>query len=163
MYKFFKMFAVCLLIFTSACSDENSASQSTVNNTPLAQIFAKDTNDLRHGFKVELADTTEKIYHGLMGRTSLDADGGMLFDINLVPKDMDVAFWMKDTLIPLDILFIDESGIIFSIHKQAKPYDTTPIYPPKRPRAVLEINGGQSDEHGIEVGDMLKSDLLGNN
>lgn len=163
MYKFFKVFAVCLLIFTSACSDENKSSQSTVNNTPLAQIFAKDTNNLRHGFNVELADSTEKIYHGLMGRSSLDADGGMLFDINLVPKDMDVAFWMKDTLIPLDMLFIDENGVIFSIHKQAKPHDTTPIYPPKRPRAVLEINGGQSDKYGIEVGDMLKSDLLGNN
>lgn len=163
MYKFLKVFAVCLLLFTSACSDENGSSKSAKNNAQSVRIFVQDSTELRRGFNVELADSTEKIYHGLMGRTSLDEDSGMLFDINLVPRDMDIAFWMKDTLIPLDILFIDDSGVIFFIHKEAQPYDTTPVYPPKRPRAVLEINGGQSDKFGISVGDMLKADLLGNN
>ena len=163
MYKLFKIFTICLLMFNFACSDENGPSQNAANTTPSAQIFAQDGNELRHGFNIELADTMEKINHGLMGRTSLGADSGMLFDINLVPRDMDIAFWMKDTLIPLDILFVDDNGVIFFIHKKAKPHDTTPIYPPKRPRAVLEINGGQVDEYGIEIGDMLKSDLLGNN
>jgi hypothetical protein len=163
MYKFFKIAAVCLMMFTSACSEEDKVSQENTGNALSATVYSQGTNEVRSVFNIEIADTPEKIYHGLMGRTVLDAKSGMLFDINLIARDIDIAFWMKDTLIPLDILFIDENGVIFHIHKNAKPYDTTPIYPPKRPRAVLEINGGQSDEFGIEVGDMLKADLLGNN
>lgn len=163
MYKFFKIFAVCLLMLTTACSDEKTASSNTAENVLSAKIYAQGIDEPKRELNVELADTSEKIGHGLMGRNSLDENSGMLFDINLVPKDMDIAFWMKDTLIPLDILFIDGDGTIFFIHKQAQPHDETPIYPPKRPRAVLEINGGQVDQYGINVGDMLKADLLGNN
>lgn len=164
MSNFFKILAVCALVLTSACSDEKSSSETAAaDNGTNAVIMTKDGSAARHGFNIETADTTDKIYHGLMGRTSLDADGGMLFDINLVPKDMDIAFWMKDTLIPLDILFVDENGEVFFIKENAQPQDTTPIYPPKRPRAVLEINGGSVDKYGINVGDMLKADLLGNN
>lgn len=162
MYKFFKTLAFIALIFTFACSDENNSSQKAESSFSLVRVFAKNSNEPRHAFNVELANTSEKIYHGLMGRSSLDENGGMLFDLNLVPKDVDIAFWMKDTLIPLDILFIDDNGIIFFIHKNARPYDTSPIYPPKRPRAVLEIRGGQADIHNINVGDKLKADLLGN-
>ena len=151
-------------MLTTACFDEESSSSSKSTESALsAKIYNQDGNEAKREYNIELADTSEKMNHGLMGRNSLDENAGMLFDINLVPRDIDVAFWMKDTLIPLDILFIDESGKIFFIHKQAKPHDETPIYPPKRPRAVLEINGGQTDKYGINVGDMLKADLLGNN
>lgn len=163
MYKLVKIMAAAMLIFVSACSDEDNGAKDIVGNGSSVQIFSQTDNKILHKYNIELADNSEKIYHGLMGRTSLDENTGMLFDINLVPKDVDVAFWMKDTLIPLDILFIDENGIVFYIHKNAQPYDTTPIYPPKRPRAVLEINGGQIDKYGINVGDMLKADLFGNN
>lgn len=150
-----------MLLLTSACFDEDASKTNESSNSSV-KIFAQDSNTLRHDFKIELADNPEKIYHGLMGRTSLDKNSGMMFDINLVSKDLDIAFWMKDTLIPLDILFVDENGVVFHIYKQAQPYDTTPIYPPKRPRAVLEINGGQVDKYGIEVGDILKANLFGN-
>lgn len=155
--------AAVMFVFVSACSDDNGNANGVKGDTSSVRIFSKTDNKILHNFNIELADNNEKVYHGLMGRNSLDENSGMLFDINVVPKDIDIAFWMKDTLIPLDILFIDENGIIFYIHKNAKPYDTTPIYPPKRPRAVLEINGGQIDKYGISVGDMLKSDLFGNN
>lgn len=163
MYKFVKIITAAVLIFVSACSDESSNANDVKGNTPSIQIVSQNDNKVLHIFNIELADNNEKVYHGLMGRTSLDENTGMLFDINLVPKDVDVAFWMKDTMIPLDILFADENGTVFYIHKNAQPYDTTPIYPPKRPRAVLEINGGQIDKYGINVGDMLKADLFGNN
>ena len=163
MYKFFKIFAICLLMFTAACSEEENSASNTTESTLSAKIYAPESSEPTREFNIELADTSEKLGHGLMGRNSMDENSGMLFDLNLVPKDMDIAFWMKDTLFPLDILFIDENGVIFFIHKQAQPHDTTPITPPKRPRAVLEINGGQSDQYGINVGDILKADLLGNN
>lgn len=163
MYKLVKIITAAMLIFVSACSDEDGNANSVVGGTSSVQIFSQSDNKVLHNFNIELADNSAKVYHGLMGRNSLDENSGMLFDINVVPKDIDIAFWMKDTLIPLDILFIDENGTIFYIHKNAKPYDTTPIYPPKRPRAVLEINGGQIDKYGINVGDILKADLFGNN
>ena len=151
-------------MLTTACFDEEKSSSSNTADSVLSvKIYAPDNNEPKREFNIELADTSDKINHGLMGRNNLDENTGMLFDINLVPRDMDVAFWMKDTLIPLDILFVDEAGIIFFIYKEAKPHDETPIYPPRRPRAVLEINGGQSDRYGIDVGDVLKADLLGNN
>ena len=163
MYKFLRIVVLLLLSVVVACSDENNSSSTAANNTSLIRVYTSDGNILKKDFNVEIADTNEKIYHGLMGRTSLDINSGMLFDITLVPKDMDIAFWMKDTPISLDVLFIDEKGSIYFIHENAQPYDTTPIYPPKRPRAVLEINGGQVQKLGIKVGDMLKADLLGNN
>ena len=163
MYKLLKIMVATILLFVSACSDEDTSTKGVTGGDTSLQVFSKIDNKIIHEYNIELADTSDKIYHGLMGRTSLDENSGMLFDINLVPKDVDIAFWMKDTLIPLDILFIDENGIVFYIHKNAQPYDTTPIYPPKRPRAVLEVNCGQIDKYGINMGDMLKADLFGNN
>lgn len=161
MFKYFKILAVLLLIFVSACSDDEN--KAGAEDAFSVSVMAQEDGNLRHSFNIELADSSEKIYHGLMGRTSMDENTGMLFDINIVPKDMDIAFWMKDTLIPLDIIFIDEKGKIFYIHRNALPRDETPIYPPKRPRAVLELNAGQVDIHNIVVGDILKNALFGNN
>jgi hypothetical protein len=107
-----------------------------------------------------VADTKESMYKGLMGRTSLAENSGMLLDVNIVPQDMQVAMWMKDTLIPLDMIFIDENGEIFYIWENAVVNSTDPIYPPKRPRAVLEINAGQVAEFGIKIGDKVQNRLL---
>lgn len=150
---------VLCVMLCGACSKEDAQDKKLSS----LKIYAAGSNVLRHEFAIETADTKQKMYNGLMGRSHLDEDSGMIFDVNIVPKDMDVAMWMKDTLIPLDILFVDAEGIIFHIHANAQPFDETPIYPSKRPRAVLEINGGQVDKFGIQVGDMLKNDLLGNN
>ena len=160
MFKALKILVMVCIILFGACSKEDGASKKNLSSL---KIYAANTNELRHEYMVETANTRQKMYNGLMGRSHLDADSGMIFDVNIVPKDMDVAMWMKDTLIPLDILFVDATGVIFQIHHNAQPLDETPIYPTKRPRAVLEINGGQADALGLQVGDMLKNDLLGNN
>ncbi|MBP5215667.1 MAG: DUF192 domain-containing protein [Alphaproteobacteria bacterium] len=156
MCKFFKILTVMLMVLTSACSQEK---------TPTGQeviVVSEDGNTVRCTFNVEIADTQEKIYHGLMGRTSIDENYGMLFDISIAPKDSDIAFWMKDTLIPLDMIFIDDNGAIYFIYQNAQPNDVTPIYTTKRPRAVLEVNAGQVEQFGIKIGDIVKTEILGN-
>lgn len=160
MYKFLKMCAFALLVMVTACSEEETSPKE--QNMVEAVIVSPEDATVRHAYKVEVADTQEKIYHGLMGRTTLDQDSGMLFDINIAPKDSDVAFWMKDTLIPLDMIFVDENGVVFFVYPDAQPNDTTPIYTTKRPRAVLEVNAGQIESFGIKIGDVLKTDLLQN-
>ncbi|MBO6281469.1 MAG: DUF192 domain-containing protein [Alphaproteobacteria bacterium] len=154
MFKFLRLIALSVLVFTASCSkSENEVALSDL------QIITPE-GAVRAAYKVETADTKEKMYNGLMGRTSLDINSGLVFDINILPQDMEVALWMKDTLIPLDIVFVDENGVVFSYYENARPNDVTPIYPPKRPRLVLEINGGQIAQYGISIGDKFKFDLL---
>ena len=162
MLKLYRLMALAAMVLLAACSDEEKKQPTNVASAEVA-VVAQNTQEVKNVFLVDLADTQEKIYHGLMGRTSIAENYGLLFDVNIAPKDAQIAFWMKDTLIPLDMLFIDKDGVIFFIHKNAQPNDVTPIIPPKRPRAVLEINAGQVDKYGISVGDTLKADLFGNN
>lgn len=158
MSKILKLFAVLAMIGLAACSKDEAPQE--INSFI---IRSSSSGAILQTYNVEIANTKEKMYTGLMGRTSLDKNAGFLFDVNMVPQDIDVAMWMKDTLIPLDMLFIDEEGVIFSIHKNAKPGDVTPIYPPKRPHAVLEINGGQAHELNINIGDTVEGPFFKNN
>ncbi|MEC9198348.1 MAG: DUF192 domain-containing protein [Pseudomonadota bacterium] len=104
---------------------------------------------------IEVATTPETRELGLMNRTQLAPDAGMLF---VYPPDRAIAFWMKNTLIPLDMLFIDGAGGIQFIKHEAQPHDLTPIPGPTgiAARAALEINGGRAEELGIEVGDRIR-------
>jgi len=140
----------------TGCSPEDDVMLNLANIDGKISIIGAD-GTLRHKYKIEIAENAEDMYHGLMGRTSLDENSGLLFDISIVPGDVEVAMWMKDTLIPLDMVFADEKGEIFYIHENAKPNDLTPIYPPKRPRVVLEINGGQSQKNNIKIGDVIST------
>jgi uncharacterized protein len=109
-------------------------------------------------FTVELATTPAQMELGLMYRQSLPADAGMLF---VYPSEQSVAFWMKNTLIPLDMLFIGADGHIRRIAERTIPLSTTPIPSGDPVRAVLEINGGAAERLGIHAGDMVHSPSLG--
>ncbi|MET0295212.1 MAG: DUF192 domain-containing protein [Phenylobacterium sp.] len=110
------------------------------------------TSQARHKFKVELADTDEERRRGLMYRKSLGGDRGMLFDFfDEAPR----AFWMRNTLIPLDMIFIRANGLIRSIAHEAQPLDETPIPSGGPVRAVLEIAGGRARQLGILPGDRV--------
>ena len=104
-------------------------------------------------FSLELAKTLSEKQKGLMGREKLNERSGMLF---LYDKPHQVAFWMKNTIIPLDIIFISSSGRISYIHHNAKPFSTKSILGGFDVLAVLEINGGMSKLEGIMVGDTVK-------
>ncbi len=162
--KLFKILVFALLIFTVACSDEKKSDSVTSSGNPTKSlvIYKQNTNEVKKGYFVEVADNRQEMAKGLMGRNKLDTDAGFLFDVNLIPSDMEIAMWMKDTLIPLDMLFIDKEGKIYFIYENAEPLSTNAIMAPSRPRAVLEINGGQVKKFGIETGDTVKAELFGN-
>lgn len=110
-------------------------------------------------FMVEMADTPTKREYGLMCRTSLAPDRGMLFDFH-VPSD-DIAFWMRNTLIGLDIVYIRPDGTILSIARNAAPLDETPIPAGGTIRAVLEIPAGRAAQLGLRPGDKVLHRIFG--
>jgi uncharacterized membrane protein (UPF0127 family) len=105
-----------------------------------------------HHFTVEVAATPDQQERGLMFRRTLDPDHGMLFPYN---PPQEVAFWMKNTWIPLDIVFIRPDGTIARI-TQAKAMDLTPLPSGEPVGAVLEIGGGRAAQLGIKEGDVAR-------
>jgi uncharacterized membrane protein (UPF0127 family) len=104
-------------------------------------------------FDVELAVSPQQQAQGLMYRHSLAADAGMLF---VYRPAREVSMWMKNTVIPLDMLFIAEDGVIVKVVERAVPFSLTTIDSGARVRAVLEINGGTANRLGIRPGDQVK-------
>jgi hypothetical protein len=104
-----------------------------------------------HLFTVEVAATPEQQEHGLMFYRSLGADQGMIFPYD---PPQDVSFWMRNTLIPLDMIFIRADGTIARI-AHAKALDETPVPAGEPVAAVLEIRAGRAAELGIREGDRV--------
>ena len=105
-----------------------------------------------HRFKVEVAATPDQQQHGMMFRTALAPDRGMLFPLEQVRP---ASFWMRNTLIPLDIIFIRSDGTIARI-ATARPLDETGVPSGEPVAAVLEIAGGRAAELGIARGDRVE-------
>src|SRR5438132_3772004 len=112
-----------------------------------------------HRFKVELAETAAQMTQGLMFRTSLAPDAGMLFDYK---QPTAATMWMRNTLIPLDMLFVDAQGRIVNIHERAVPQSLDLIAAAEPVRAVIELNGGTAARLGIEPGDRVVHPIFGN-
>jgi uncharacterized protein len=113
----------------------------------------------RHQFKIEVAETPAQMTQGLMFRKSLAPDAGMLFDY----KQPTVAtMWMRNTLIPLDMLFVDAQGQILNIHQRAVPQSLDVIAAAAPVRVVIELNGGTAERLGIEPGDQVIYPIFGN-
>ncbi len=104
-------------------------------------------------FEVEVVTTPETRAQGLMYRKSMAANAGMLF---IYPGEQAVSFWMKNTLIPLDMLFLKADGSIAHIAHSAVPLDETPIDSGAAVKAVLEVNGGTAAALGIKEGDRVE-------
>jgi uncharacterized membrane protein (UPF0127 family) len=110
-----------------------------------------------HRFTVELAATPSERARGLMYRQNMQADHGMLFDFQ---TEQPVAFWMKNTPLPLDMLFIDGQGVIVQIAADTIPFSEAAI-PSRQPiRAVLEVNAGTAERLEIAVGDRVRHPIF---
>ncbi len=137
---------LCLAcLFPAACD---------AGSTPV-RILAPDGKP-RHEFRAELALKPAEQAQGLMYRKELGADRGMLF---VFPQVTQTAFWMKNTLIPLDMVFIDSNRRIVSIVANAVPQTTTPREAAGPYQYVLEIEGGRAAALGIQAGDRVEFDL----
>ncbi|MBI6629098.1 DUF192 domain-containing protein [Pontibaca salina] len=100
-------------------------------------------------FSVEVVDTAEGRARGLMFRETMPRGAGMLFAYD---SPQPASFWMKNTLLALDILFADRTGTITHVHHNAQPGDLTPVSGGQAVFAVLEINGGLAQDYGIKSG-----------
>lgn len=149
----------CLLAL-AACSPQTAGgAQSTasdkssvhpVSGLPVVGLSVTHAGK-RHKFRVEVARSDAEQQRGLMFRTEMAADEGMIFPYSPPQR---VAFWMKNTVIPLDIIYIGPDRRILNI-ALAQPYDRRPL-PSSGPVAlVLEINGGRAAELGLVPGDKV--------
>lgn len=150
------LFAAFVLI--AACSQPQQSATADVDSMPLPTPVPPPRAVLPDGFAVdlELAVTADEISNGLMFRPSLPDNRGMLFLFEQARKP---SFWMKNMLIPLDLVFLDGSGAVVDVIADVQPCaaDPCPNYPPSRPaQAVLEINAGAAAAHAIEVGASLQ-------
>jgi uncharacterized membrane protein (UPF0127 family) len=110
-------------------------------------------------FTVELALSPEQQQQGLMYRRAMAADAGMLFVFDTIRP---ASFWMRNTLIPLDMLFVAADGRIADIHERAVPLNEESIVSKAPVRAVLELNGGTVARLGIKPGDVVHHAAFGN-
>ena len=119
---------------------------------PSVPLVISTSESGKRVFHVLLATTPEEQERGLMFQPAIPADSGMLFDFHRVQA---VQMWMKNTLIPLDMLFIAEDGRIVGIANRTVPKSLDIIAAPRPVRAVLEINGGTCEQLQIKVGDRV--------
>jgi uncharacterized membrane protein (UPF0127 family) len=117
-----------------------------------ATVVVETRAGARHAVKVEIARTEAERARGLMHRRTLEPETGMLF---LFDETADHPFWMKNTLIPLDMIFIGEDGRIVGVVARAVPGDLSPRSGGPS-RYVLEVNGGWAETHGVAPGDRVR-------
>lgn len=124
------------------------------SSLPVEKLYIQ-TKDGKPEIEVEIASTPMDIKIGLMFRKSMDKNHGMLFQLGR-DDPHEANFWMKDTYIPLDMLFVAKDGRIVNIHRNAKPLTLTPIPSLEPVTGVIELNGGMADALGIAIGDKVK-------
>lgn len=146
MMRFWASLAVCVTFLAEGVAAECRPDRVELRN---------DQTHIR--FDVELAVTGPEKSRGLMFREHLPNRSGMLF---VYDPPQQVAFWMKNTLIPLDMIFVDQAGIVTRVHEGAIPGDLTPIDGGSDIFAVLEINAGLSARYGIQPGTQMRHEIF---
>ena len=114
--------------------------------------FLKKDSKVISKIDIEIADNEAKTIQGMMYRKSMEENRGMLF---IFPKAEEHSFWMKNTLISLDILFVDANKKIIKIHKKATPLSTKSLPSGAPTLYVVEVIAGYTDKFGINEGDMI--------
>jgi uncharacterized membrane protein (UPF0127 family) len=149
---------IAALLVIAACSPPNQSPTAVAGSTPPPTPIPLPRAVLPDGFAIdlELALTAEEISSGLMFRPSLPDSRGMLF---LFDRPRLPSFWMKNTLVPLDLVFLDGTGAVVDVIANVQPCaaDPCPNYPPSSPtRAVLEIVAGGASAHGLAIGTIIQ-------
>jgi uncharacterized membrane protein (UPF0127 family) len=137
-------FVIVVAMLACACGDAGAGEPVVLPTARITVSSATVTEELI----VELATTTPQHVQGLMFRTALAENHGMLF---IFDRDRDGGFWMKNTYIPLDIAYLAEDGTVLEI-VHGVPLDETVLTPQRPYRYVLEVNGGWFERHGLGVG-----------
>ena len=144
---------VGVLALVAACTTPHRPEAASAQAPPTESLDVVAVDGKTHHFQVEIADTDETRERGLMFRKSLGPNAGMLFDFK-TPHE--VSFWMKNTLIPLDIIFIDPEGRVLNIAARATPLSEEPLPAAGAVLGVLEVRGGRAEELGIGPGAQVR-------
>lgn len=153
-----------LIIFVNPTPKRVHKSDKSMNDqpvTPAKPVFRKDgelrfidgkTNKMIATIEIEVADDYTEREQGLMYRDTMAENSGMLF---LMEAEEPQSFWMKNTIISLDIMYADSDRRIVSIHRNCKPYSLDQITSAKPAMFVVEVNAGYTLKHGIKAGDLI--------
>jgi uncharacterized membrane protein (UPF0127 family) len=136
-----------------ALACRSSSSSRPDGRAPRPRVAIESPSGRASAVDVELARTPAEVERGLMFRRELAPDAGMIF---VFPDESEHVFWMKNTLIPLDMIFIAEGGAVVGIVESAEPMTTMPRTVRIPSRFVLEVNGGWSAAHGVKPGDLAR-------
>jgi uncharacterized membrane protein (UPF0127 family) len=154
--RLFTVLFVGMFLFLTSCKKEPRKALETTaitfTNEGKLSVFKKDRDSLITMMDIEIAESDYETATGLMYRKSMEEKQGMLFIFQDVAKH---SFYMKNTEIPLDLIFIDENLTIVSFQKEAKPFDETSLSSEVSIKYVLEINAGLADKWILEVGDQI--------
>jgi len=168
----FQLFIFSILSFgiLQSCGNEESSETSSTRKALPGTAFEHEGNlyfgisdgeNLDSGtveIKIEIAETEGAITQGLMNRTSMDFDKGMLF---IFDDNRERSFWMKNTIISLDIIFIDINNKIVAIKERTTPYSEAQVTSNNIPaKYVLEVNAGFASKHGIQVGNEISFERI---
>jgi uncharacterized protein len=143
--------ALCILTLVLALHTLTIAS-GVPEHLAVESLAVLSADGRQHEFTVHVADTPEARARGLMYVTRLEPDRGMLFDFETPQL---VGMWMKNTPLSLDMLFVDEHGLVAHIESRTKPFSTQVLSSRGPVRAVLEIGGGRAEQLGIATGDRV--------
>jgi uncharacterized protein len=137
------------LLAVEIAFQSTAAAQSSA--FPVSQLTVETARG-RFAFTVEVADTGTRRVLGLQGRRTLEPNAGMLFDFQTPQM---VSMWMKDTYLPLDMIFVAADGVILNIAEKTVPHSLIPIVSTGKALAVLEVNAGTARRLGIRPGDRV--------
>ncbi len=158
--KYFKLYFTLLLCFSIACTSCKEAPKKTIKTAPITfkkegtlNIYKAETDAIISVLDIEIAETDYETQTGLMYRDSMKENQGMLF---IFPDTRMHSFYMKNTKIALDIIYIDENLKIASFQENAIPLDETGLPSVVPVKYVLEINAGLAEKWQLEIGDSIK-------
>jgi uncharacterized protein len=139
----------------TTAADDSITAESDATQPTIEAIFTTNTGS--YAFQLEIANTEAERAKGLMFRRSLGERSGMLF---VFPSERHLNFWMQETYISLDIIFLDAELNVIKVHQQAKPLQTQEQYPSgEQAMYAVELNGGMAAGINLNVGDQLAVDL----
>ena len=155
------MLILCISCIISCKDDKPAKTQDKVvisfKKEGVLKLKKANSDSIIKTLDIEIADNAYETQTGLMYRTELGTNQGMLF---IFPDMQMRSFYMKNTKIPLDIIYIDEDKSIVSFQKNAKPFDETSLPSTAPAKYVLEINAGLSDEWQLAVGDHIAFEII---
>lgn len=159
MVKSTSRFVILLLLLLSTAGEGRAQSPSAGKTTlPTGQVTVETASGVVARFDVEIVRTPEERSRGLMFRHRLEHNKGMLF---IYEREQVLSMWMKNTFIPLDMLFIDAGGVVVSIRENAKPQSLDIISSELPAMAVLEVPAGTAKRLAIRAGDRVHYRLSG--